>query len=641
LAAFEGCASLTNVTMADGVASIGVAAFDGCTGLTSVTIPGSVTNIGDNAFYDCTRLASIYFLGNAPAVGGNVLSGGYTTVYYLPGTTGWSYTFANLLAVLEYTSQAQFNYTTNAGAIAITGYTGADGAVNIPPAINGLPVTSITTNAFSNMTSLTNVIIPGSVTSIGDYAFSGSTNLTGAYFNGNAPTVGSWVFLSDSNATVYYLPGIAGWGSPFAGLPSVAEYTSQTQFSYTTNAGAITIAGYTGPGGAVYIPPAINALPVTTIGTNAFENSGLSSVTIPGSVTSIGQQGFYACSGLTSVTIPGSVSSLGLSAFEDCSRLTSVTISNGVSSLGPGAFFECWGLTNVTIPGSVTNIGDSAFTDCIRLKAITVDAQNSFYSSLNGVLFDKSQSTLIEYPGGLGGSYTIPDSVTSIGEGAFTFCSGLTGITIPGSVTNIGANAFADTYGLTSVTIRAGITSIGADAFSGCSDLTSITIPGSVTSIGYGAFYDCPSLTSITIPGSVTNIGEYAFRYCTSLSSVFFQGNAPAADSTLLENGGSVTVYYLPGTAGWHEFSANTGVLAVLWNPLIQAGGVNFGLRAGKFGFDITSTTHIPIVVEACTDLASPVWVPLQTLTLTAGSFHFSDPQWTNYSHRYYSLQMP
>jgi hypothetical protein len=105
--------------------------------------------------------------------------------------------------------------------------------------------------------------------------------------------------------------------------------------------------------------------------------------------------------------------------------------------------------------------------------------------------------------------------------------------------------------------------------------------------------------------------------------------------------GDNMTVYYLPGTTGWIAFSTDTGLTPVLWNPLIQTGDGSFGVRSNQFGFNITGTTNIPIVVEACTNLANPVWTPLQTVTLTNGSFYFSDPQWTNYPSRYFRISSP
>ena len=156
------------------------------------------------------------------------------------------------------------------------------------------------------------------------------------------------------------------------------------------------------------------------------------------SVTSIGHYAFSGCSGLTSVTIPNSVTSIGYQAFAYCSGLTSVTIGNSVTSIESYAFYDCTGLTSVTIPNSVTSIGEFAFYGCTGLTEINVDENNTVYSSIDGVVFNKSQTELVCYPGGKQGAYTIPNSVTSIEESAFYGCSSLTSVTIPNSVTSIG-----------------------------------------------------------------------------------------------------------------------------------------------------------------------------------------------------------
>ena len=248
-------------------------------------------------------------------------------------------------------------------------------------------------------------------------------------------------------------------------------------------------------------------------------------------------------------TIDGKeVTSIGQSAFEQCKKLTNITIPNSVTSIGNFAFYVCSSLTSITIPNSVTSIGDYAFYACSSLTSINVSDNNKNYRSVDGVLFNKDKTELIQYPRKKEGtsykipnsvtnieycafmecsltSITIPEGVTSIGYEIFYGCSSLTSITIPDSVTSIGNKAFYDCSSLTNITIPNSVTSIEERAFENCSSLTNMTIPEGVKSIGNGAFNNCSSLTSITISESVKSIGNGAFNYCSSLISINVSDN--------------------------------------------------------------------------------------------------------------------
>jgi hypothetical protein len=445
------------------------------------------------------------------------------------------------------------------------------------------------------------------------------------------------VFADDNNATIYYLPGTTGWGSTFGGLP-----VALLPYTFTINNGTITITKYTGPGGAVTCPDRINGLPVTSIGYMAFYYcTSLTNVAIPGSVTSIGSSAFFNCSRLASVIIPNSVTSIMDYAFSSCTSLTNLVIPGSVTSIGSSAFFNCSSLGNVTIPNGVISIMDYAFSSCTSLTSLTIP--NSVTSINEGVFSDCTSLTNV----------AIPNSVTSIGDFAFSDCTSLSSVTIPASVTNIEESAFDSCYGLTAInvdTLNPVYSSVNGVLFNKSQTMLiqfpvgkagSYTIPNSVTSVGDFAFYDCTSLTSVTIGNSVTSIGSYAFEYCTSLRAVYFQGNAPSVDSSVFSGDNNVTVYYLPGTSGWENFAQLTGLPTMLWNPQVQTSDASFGVRTNCFCFTITGTTNIPIVLEACTNLANPTWIPLQSCTLTNGLLYFSDPDWTNNPARFYRIRSP
>ena len=396
---------------------------------------------------------------------------------------------------LEYTILSSTKLT-----VSVSGYSGSSTKIVIPETVsNGGTTYTVTTiaggnpstGAFAYKTSRTSITIPSSITTIQSCAFYYCAGLTEINFNAT-----NMNDLSSSNG-VFYNAGQNGTGITVnigENVTRIPEYLFY-------------------PMGGRYAPKIVT---VNFLGNSQCE--------------SIGEWAFSSCKSLTSITIPDSVTSIGNYAFRSCSSLTSITI-----------------------PDSVTSIGSSAFDYCSSLTSINVDINNANYSSVNGVWFNKNQTTLIQYPASkTDTSYSIPDSVTSIRSGAFRSCSSLIEVTIPDSVTSIGNSAFYGCSSLTSITIPDSVTSIGNDMFSGCSSLIEVTIPDSVTSIGDEAFYGCSSLTEVTIGNSVTSIGNDVFSSTPWLTDIQtnHNGQAQSSDGTksyLIQAPTNITSYDLTG----------------------------------------------------------------------------------------------
>jgi hypothetical protein len=533
--------TISNLT----VTTIGDEAFIDCTSLTNVTIPNSVTSIGDDAFCFCYSLTNVIIPDSVTNLGVFVF---YQCYSLTSVTIGNGVTSIGDEVFCSCSSLTNVTFGTN--------------------------VTSIADGAFFLCTNLISITIPNSVTNIGGQAFYQCYNLTSVTMSTNVTSLGYSAFQFCSSLTNVTIPGCL----TNIGIEALYECTSLKTITVATNNPVFS---------------SVAGVLLDKSQTTLIECPGgkAGSYTVPNGVTSIGDEAFYYCTSLTSVTIGTNVTSIGEGAFFYCTSLTNVTIGTNVTSLAGQAFLYCTSLTSVTIPASVTSIGGQAFWFCSSLTSITVNALNPDYSSVAGVLFDKSTNTLIEYPGGKAGSYTVPASVTTIGYFAFAsctnltsvtlgpnvvsieyyafyYCSGLTNVTIPNSVTNLGDEAFEGCTSLTSVTLGTNITSITDGAFFFCTNLISIMIPNSVTNIGPQAFYQCYSLTSVTmgtnvtslgyqafqfcysltivtIPNSVTNLGDYAFYYCTNLTIITIGTNVTSiGDEAFLDCDNLNTLYF-------------------------------------------------------------------------------------------------
>ena len=432
-AAFYGCSGLTSLTIPSSITSIGWGAFYGCSGLTSLTIPSSVTEIGGNAFSDCSGLTSLVIPSSVTSIGDAAFYGcnGLTSIYAYPenlpklGTEVFTGCDAKNCMVYVPTGtyadykSSEFGYFENIKEFDPTGID-KDGLITRQITIK-LDKAGTLPNMISESKKylITNLKIVGEMNGT-DLKF--IREMAGCDYNKNK-TDGKLSILD------LYDAKIVEGGAAYISYDGKDKYTSNDK---------------------------------------------------------LGDYAFSGCSGLTSLTIPSSVTEIGYGAFYECSGLTSLTIPSSVTEIGYGAFYECSGLTSLTIPSSVTSIGDFAFSGCSGLTSLA-----------------------------------IPSSVTSIGDYAFKGCSGLTSLTIPSSVTEIGSHAFEGCSGLTSMIIPSSVTWISTMAFKDCSGLTSLVIPSRVTSIGYGAFSGCSGLTSLVIPSSVTSIDIEAFAGCSGLTSIY------------------------------------------------------------------------------------------------------------------------
>jgi hypothetical protein len=524
--AFNHCCALSEVTVPNSVITIGMYAFVNCERLEEITIPASVNHIGKYAFNDCGKLSAIHVdEGNRmySSEDGVLFNKNKSVLIRYPAGRQGAYRIPDSVKKIEADAFADCSHLTDIvipdgvreiGKRAFTDckrLTGieADGYNALYSSKNGVlfnkertvliqypagregayvvpdTVLEIAEDAFANCGKLTEITLPDGLKGSDGGDFDDCDRLLAIKAGEGNPLYYSEdgvLFNKERTALLRYPAGKEGAYVVPDGVSEIAE----DAFANCGKLTGITIPkGVTAIGeGAFYHCDGLSdveiPLGVKSIGMYAFaECGGLKRVVLPNTLIEIEENTFARCESLTEITIPDGVEEIGTEAFSHCSGLKEITLPESVASIGIYAFANCGGLKKVFIPSGVKEIADGAFANCCALTDLTVEDGNRAYSSKNGVLFDRNQTVLLQYPAGRSGEYQIPFGVTEVGNYAFYHCGLLTGVTIPSSVREI-----------------------GAEAFNHCGRLRGVVVPESVKRIGNAAFGNCPS-ANVTFPVGV------------------------------------------------------------------------------------------------------------------------------------------
>ena len=568
--AFNSCTALESISVPDSMTEIGESAFGYCTHLTAFAVPAAVTSIGTNAFYSCDSLTAI----TVDEQNGYYTSDGHGCLYNKSMTVLIRYPSAAPAAAfavpegVETVDTQAFQKCVNLKEVSLP----ASVTEIALPAFEQCSLTAITVDnenpAYSSgsdgclynkdKTVLvrytagspeTAFTIPDSVTGIAYRAFGKAGNLTALTLSSGLTEIGSGALYGCTGVKLLSIPvsvtkiddsAIGSCADPlkilYAGTPAQWEDIEIEQSGSTSYLSAADVYynvvdwGYCGVGS--FIVP----MPDTMLW--IYGSDGTLTVTGSGFMSYEGDAPWNAYKeSIQSLTVENTVYTIRDSAFANCTALTDVSLPGSLTGIGMYAFYHT-ALTSVTIPAGVTSIGKYAFVDCPYLPGFTVDPENTEYSTDDiGCLYNKDKTRLVQYPAGNErSSFTVPDSVTQICDGAFMCCCALKTVTVPDSVTTIGEAAFKASAAET-VTLPYSVTEIGANAFEFCASMKRIALPENLTEISDRMFWACDTLESVTIPVSVTSIGNSAFLYCNALRDVFYAGSEEQWNTVTVEDG--------------------------------------------------------------------------------------------------------
>ena len=463
-------------------------------------------------------------------------------------TVDQSFDLSNIAVLFsQIVNISEVNYTfDDGGGITIESYSGSGANLIIPDSyiIDGVtyPVTSIGDDAFTNDNNIQAVTLPDTITRIGSHAFSDCQNLSVINMQEGLIEIGSYAFTrclsltsvdipssvtSIGSYTFQYCYSLTSINLP-ENLTAINSYLFQACSSVTTitiskNVNTISIGAFSACTSlsSIYVDPdntkfkSIDGVLFTIDGSTLIQypagKTDITTYTVPDTVSTIGDYAFSYISSLQNVIMSNTV------ANTRSSGLQNVILPISVESIGQSAFSNCNSLESISIPANINEIGEGAFAACASLVAIDVDPDNTNYKSQDGALFTYNMSTLIQYPAGKSDvvNYSIPTTVTTLGQFAFSMNRCLQSIDIPDSVTTIGSYAFQGCSSLTNISIPEGVTYLPYAVFAACTSLESIFLPEGLLSIDFYAFSYCNSLTSITIPSTVNIINDTAFKDCT------------------------------------------------------------------------------------------------------------------------------
>ncbi len=661
---FYNNATITSVSLPDGLVSIGGGAFMGCTGLTGeFVLPSSVREIGGSTFYNCSGITSVTIPDGVTSISAAMFNG-CTMLETLSIPSTVAYVGLNAFANcdnLQYTTKGTGSYLGNAENPCVVLMSTTDKAT-LSSVVDGVKVIyddvfaggtltgvvalpegigSIGKAAFKECNMITEVRFPDTLTEIGMQAFYHCDNITSVTLGSGVTSIGSYAFyycekiveVVDKSTALTIVAGeetkngcVAKYAKSVVESEADSNIAKKDGYIFYNDNGSYALIGYEGAATDLVLPENIkdNAY---TIEQYAFRNYvNIEGVTIPYGVTSIGGWAFYGCSNLTSVSIPDSVTSIGTSAFymasietatlpasaiDDVKYGTLKTVKITGGEIAYGALDYSYTLESVIIGKDVTSIGSRVFYCCYNLTNITVEEDNANYKSVDGNLYSKDGTVLVQYAiGKTDASFTIPEGVSKIGEYSFADAYCLRSITIPSGVTNIDTQAFYCCYQLIEVIDQSPLTITAKDTGNGYVGYyakqvlteapttsnfveqdgyvffndnetyylmdyegteTDLTLPNAIKDHSYeiyaNAFYDCDTLTSVVIPNGVTAIGRAAFQSCSNLASVTIGETVEKIDYFAFSACTSLTSIILPNgleTLNNNVLSACTNLTSVV-----------------------------------------------------------------------------